>query len=205
MAIVKQYNAELLSASDRDVDIEAISSKVTRQLIHDACVMYHANQRVGTMRTKSRSEVAGTTAKMYRQKGTGRARAGSRRSPVRRGGGHAFAKRPRDFSYSLPKKSLRVAMRMSLRLKIEAGDVVSLQSLDLPELKTKHVVRALRAIGADSKSCLLVTAEVDKNLHRCARNIDGVTVMPVSDVNASHLMRHRVVVFVAGALDMLVG
>ena len=205
MATIAQYNSDLTVAADRNVAVDAIAVKVTQQLVHDACVMYHANQRVGTMRTKSRSEVAGTTAKMYRQKGTGRARAGSRRSPVRRGGGHTFAKRPRDFSYAMPKKSLRVATRMALRLKIEAGEVVVLESLPLPQLKTRHVADALKAIGVGSRSCLIVTDGVDKELYRCARNIERVSVIPAIDLNAAHLLRHRVVVFVAGALDTLVG
>ena len=87
-----------------EIDPTEIAPRINKQLLHDAVVMYQANQRQGTFRTKSRAEVAGSTKKMYRQKGTGNARAGSRRSPVRRGGGHTFAKRPRDFSYSLARR-----------------------------------------------------------------------------------------------------
>lgn len=204
MALIKQYNSDFSPESEVDVDVNAISAKVTKQLIHDACVMYHANRRVGTMRTKSRGEVAGSTAKMYRQKGTGRARAGHRRSPIRRGGGHAFAKRPRDFGYSLPRKALQVATKMSLRLKVEAGDVVVLASLELPELKTRHVASALKRLGLCGRTCLLVTDTVDRGLYRCSRNIPGLTVVPALDLNAELLMRHRVVVLI-GAASKLVG
>ena len=94
MAQLAQLNADMGDAGTVDFDEAGLAPKVTKQLIHDACVMYHANRRVGTVRTKSRADVRGTTQKMYRQKGTGRARAGSRRTNVRTGGGHAFAKRP---------------------------------------------------------------------------------------------------------------
>ena len=103
------YNAAGKQVGKYEIDPSELSPKINKQLLHDAVVMYQANLRQGTFRTKSRGEVSGTTKKMYRQKGTGNARAGSKRSGVRRGGGHIFAKRPRDFSWRMPRKALQSA------------------------------------------------------------------------------------------------
>lgn len=205
MAQITKLNSDLSDAGTVDVDEAAISEKVTKQLIHDACVMYHANRRVGSVRTKSRGEIRGTTAKMYRQKGTGRARAGHRRSPVRRGGGHTFAKRPKDWSYSLPRKALRNATKMALRLKTEAGELRAIGGLDLPEPKTKHVATALKNAGIAGQSCLIVTEGINADLVRAARNIPRVSVLPRTDLNADVVMRHRNVLVFQEALDALTG
>jgi len=154
MAQVSKLNSDLTAAGEVEIDEAQLAAKVTKQLIHDACVMYHANRRVGSVRTKSRAEVRGTRAKMYRQKGTGRARAGHKQSPIRRGGGHAFAKRPKDWSYALPRKALRAATRMALRLKAEAGELSVVDSVDLPEVRTKYVAAALKSGGYQGQSCL---------------------------------------------------
>jgi large subunit ribosomal protein L4 len=108
------YNKSGAEVGKYEIDPAEIAPKVSQQLLHDVVVMYQANRRQGTHRTKDRGEVAGTTKKMYRQKGTGNARAGSRRAPQRRGGGHGFALRPRDYSYRLPKKAVQAATRMAI-------------------------------------------------------------------------------------------
>ncbi|MBI1312610.1 50S ribosomal protein L4 [bacterium] len=203
MAEVPKLNLSLAEAGIVTIDESAVSAKVTKQLVHDACVMYHANRRVGTSRTKSRGEVAGTTAKMYRQKGTGRARAGSRRTPIRRGGGHTFPKRNRDWSYSLPRKALQSATRMALRLKLEAGEVKVLDGIELTEPKTRHVASALKAAGLAGQSCLFVTEGINADLVRAARNIPRVTVLPRTDLNADIVMRHRNILVFADAVEAL--
>ena len=205
MARISQLNPDLTAAGDVEVDEAQLAGKVTKQLIHDACVMYHANRRVGSVRTKSRAEVRGTRAKMYRQKGTGRARAGHKQSPIRRGGGHAFAKRPKDWSYSLPRKALRSAMRMALRLKVEADELCVVQSVDLPEPRTKYIAAALKSGGFAGQSCLFVTEGIDADLVRAARNIPKVTVLPRSDLNADVLMRHRNILVLSDAMSALSG
>lgn len=205
MARIAKLKADLTADGDVEVDEGQLSDKVTRQLVHDACVMYHANRRVGTVRTKSRSEVRGTRAKMYRQKGTGRARAGHKQSPIRRGGGHTFAKRPKDWSYSLPKKSLRAATRMALRLKVEAGELRVVESVDLPEPRTRYVAAALKSGGFEGQRCLFVTEGINEDLVRAARNIPGVSVLPRSDLNADVVMRHRNILVLSDAMPQLVG
>lgn len=205
MAQLVQLNSEMAEAGTVEFDEAALAPKVTKQLVHDACVMYHANRRVGTARTKSRAEVRATTQKMFRQKGTGRARQGSRVQPVRRGGGHAFAKRPKDWSYRLPKKALRSATRMALRMKIEAGEVRVLEGVNLPEPKTKYVAAALKAGGLTGQSCLFVTEGINQELVRSARNIPGVSVLPRTDLNADIILRHRQVLLLKEAMDGLLG
>jgi large subunit ribosomal protein L4 len=203
MAEVSKLNASLAESGTVSIDEAVVAPKVTKQLIHDACVMYHANRRVGTSRTKSRGEVAGTTAKMYRQKGTGRARAGSRRTPVRRGGGHTFPKRTRNWGYSLPRKSLQAATRMAIRLKIEAGELRVLEGLELPEVKTKHVAAALKSGGMAGQSVLFVTEGINADLVRAARNIPRVSVLPRTDLNADVVMRHRNILVFSDAAEAL--
>jgi len=203
MARISKLNSNLTATGEVEIDEARLAAKITKQLIHDACVMYHANRRVGTVRTKSRAEIAGTRAKMYRQKGTGRARAGHKQSPIRRGGGHAFAKRPKDWSYTLPRKALRAATRMALRLKLEAGQLFIVDSLDLPEARTKYVAAALRSGGYLGQSCLFVTEGVNADLVRAARNIPKVSVLPRVDLNADIVMRHRNVLMFSDAVAVL--
>lgn len=203
MTQLAQFNTDFAEDGNVEFDEAAFAPKVTRQLIHDACVMYHANRRVGTVRTKSRAEVKGTTSKLYRQKGTGRARAGSKKSPVRRGGGHAFAKRPKDWSYSLPRKALRTATRMALRLKMEAGEVKVLTGLELPEAKTRHVAAAIKAAGLQGTSCLFVTEGINADLVRAAGNIPRVSILPRADLNADVIMRHKNILIFNDAIEAL--
>ncbi|HEX3869185.1 MAG TPA: 50S ribosomal protein L4, partial [Pirellulales bacterium] len=172
------------------------------QLLHDVVVMYLANQRQGTFRTKSRAEVAGSTKKMYRQKGTGNARAGSRRSGVRRGGGHIFAKRPRDFSYRLPRKAVQLATRMALASKIRDDQVVVIDELSLAAPKTKDMVAILRLLKCEGTT-LIVTAEHDPMVHMSARNIADVCVSSASDLNAWSVLRPKRLLVTREALESI--
>ena len=184
---------------------ELVKGEVSRQLLHDAVVMYEANRRVGTVKTKSRGMVRGSTAKLFRQKGTGRARAGNARTPVRRGGGHAFGKKPRDFGYRLPRKAVRVAARMALLSKFQDGQAVVVDSWGVDAPRTKQVVSALGALGVGGGSVLIATDGVDQNLYKSARNVPGVQVLPASDLNAYSLLRHRSFVVTVSAMDSLLG
>src|SRR5687768_15529908 len=122
MASLTLYNQKGDGIGKYEIDPDEIAPRINKQLLHDVVVMYQSNQRQGSAKTKSRSEVSGTTKKMYRQKGTGNARAGSRRSNIRRGGGRAFAKRPRDWSYRLPRKAVQAATRMAVATRIISGN-----------------------------------------------------------------------------------
>jgi large subunit ribosomal protein L4 len=186
-----------------DIDPAQIAPKISQQLLHDVVVMYQANQRQGTHRTKDRSDVAGTTKKMYRQKGTGNARAGSRRAPQRRGGYHVFALRPRDYSYRLPKKAVQAATRMAIAKKLQSEDVVVIDELSLTEPKTKEIAAILKALGLQGTSTLLATAALDPVVYKSARNIDKVTVSPVAELNALSVLTPRKMLVTKAALDAI--
>ncbi len=184
-------------------DPSELADGINKQLLHDVVVMYEANQRVGTMRTKSRAEVAGNKKKMFKQKGTGRARAGTRRSPVRVGGGHTFAKRPRDFSYRLPKKAIRLATRMALLSKFQDGQAVVLDSLSVDAPKTRVVASLLKAVGLAGKSCLLTIRDHNEVVWKSSRNIAGLSVAPSREINAYSLLKSRHLLVTREALDAL--
>lgn len=186
-----------------EIDPSALAPSINKQLLHDAVVMYQASRRQGTQKTKSRGEVAGTTKKMYRQKGTGNARAGSRRSGIRRGGGHIHALQPRDYSYRLPKKAVQAATRMAIRSKLDSGSVVCVDQLAFAEPRTKEMAEVLRALKLTGQSTLVATAAYDINLYKSARNIDKVTVSPVADLNALSVLQPRRMLVTKAALDAI--
>src|SRR5690606_10989082 len=137
MVSLKTYNRSGDEVGNYEIDPPEIAPRISKQLLHDAVVMYQANLRQGSVKTKSRGQVAGSTRKMYRQKGTGNARAGSRRSGVRRGGGHIRARQPRDWSYRLPRKALQLATRMAVASKVQSGAVVLIDDLSFEAPSTK--------------------------------------------------------------------
>ena len=158
------YNAAGKQVGKYEIDPSELSPKINKQLLHDAVVMYQANLRQGTFRTKSRGEVSGTTKKMYRQKGTGNARAGSKRSGVRRGGGHIFAKRPRDFSWRMPRKALQSATRMALAARLADEEVTLVEGLEFDSPKTSSMVATLNSLGMAGKTVLISSDAHDGNL-----------------------------------------
>jgi large subunit ribosomal protein L4 len=183
-----------------EIDPTALAATINKQLLHDVVVMYQANLRQGTFRSKSRGEVAGTTKKMYRQKGTGHARAGSRRAVQRRGGGHAFAKRPREFRFSIPRKAVQLATRMAIASKITDNQVVVIDELSFATPKTKEFAGILKALKI-SGSVLVTTAALDVNTYKAARNIEGVTVAPASELTALNVLAPRHLLVTKAALD----
>jgi len=180
-----------------------LALSVNKQLLHDVVVMYEANRRVGTVKTRSRGMVRGSTRKLYRQKGTGRARAGASRTPVRRGGGHAFGKVPLDWSYRLPKKAIRLATRMALLSKFLDDQVTVLDQLSLSEPKTRVVADIFDSLGLAETSCLLTVEGHDPLLARSARNLPQVWVTPASGLNAYSLLHQRQLVVTMAALESL--
>src|SRR5688572_27969135 len=197
------YNKSGTEVGKYDIDPAKIAPKISQQLLHDVVVMYQANQRQGTHKTKDRSEVAGTSKKMYRQKGTGNARAGSRRSPLRRGGGHIFALRPRDYSYRLPRKATQVAMRMAIAQRLQNADVVVIDELAMASPKTKDFAAILKALNLMGKSTLVATAGIDQNVVKSARNIAKVSIAPVSDLNALAVLIPKKMLVTKAALDAI--
>lgn len=186
-----------------EFDPAELAPGINKQLLHDVVVMYEANRRQGNSATKSRGMVAGSTKKLFRQKGTGRARMGPKRTPIRRGGGHAFAKKPVDWGYRLPKKAIRLATRMALLSKFQDDQVVVVDSLAVESPKTKPVADMLKALGLGQTTCLLAIEEHDPNVWKSARNIGSLRVSPAADLNAYDLLRQRQLVVTRAALDKL--
>jgi large subunit ribosomal protein L4 len=197
------YNKSGAEVGKYEIDPDALAPKISQQLLHDVVVMYQANVRQGTHHTKDRSEVAGTTKKMYRQKGTGNARAGSRRAPQRRGGYHVFALRPRDYGYRLPRKAVQAATRMAIARKLQSQDVVVIDELAFSEPKTKDMAAILKALNLGGESTLVTTAALDQNVYKSARNIDRVTVSPVEGLNALAVLKPRKMLVTKAALDAI--
>jgi large subunit ribosomal protein L4 len=177
--------------------------RIKKQLLHDAVVMYQANLRQGSHKSKNRSEVTGSTRKLYRQKGTGNARAGMRRSGIRRGGGHIHPVRPRDYSFRLPRKALQLATRMALASKVRDAEMVIIDDLRFDQPKTKDMAAILRHLGCDDASLLIATEGYDQNIHKSARNIPDVAVSPAAELNALSVLSARRLLVTKGALDSL--
>lgn len=203
MASLPVYDMSGKEVGKFELDPSDLAPSINKQLLHDAVVMYQANLRQGTKKTKSRAEVAGSTKKMYRQKGTGNARAGSRRSGIRRGGGHIFALRNRDFSYRLPRKAVRLATRMAVASKVESGSVMVVDGLGCDAPKTKVIAAMLQGMGLAGQTALIATDGYAPMVHKSARNIAGVSVLPASDLNALSVLKPRKVIFCKKALEGL--
>ena len=164
--------------------------------------MYHANKRQGTVRTLARGEVAGSTRKMFRQKGTGNARTGGIRNPIKKGGGHAKQKRPKDWRQAMPKKARRLARDSAILSKIQSNDIRVVNQIALDQPKTKLVAQMFKALGID-RSCLFALAGRDEMLERSARNIDRTTLTTVSQLNAWDILKNRTLLMTKQGLEQL--
>ncbi|OUT59769.1 50S ribosomal protein L4 [Stieleria bergensis] len=200
LSIVNESGAEV---GKYEIDSEAIADRISKQLLHDAVVMYQANARQGSHSAKSRGQVSGTNKKLYRQKGTGNARAGSKRTNVRRGGGVARTIKPRDYSYRLPKKALRLATRMAIRSKIDDGEMVVIDSLSFDAPKTSKMAGILKACGLNATTTLIATDGTDVNVYKSGRNLPGVAVQPVRQLNAISVLRPNRMLITKDALDKI--
>jgi large subunit ribosomal protein L4 len=203
MAILAIHDRTGAEVGKYDIDPASIAPRISKQLIHDAVVMYQNNLRLGTVRTKNRTDVAGTTKKMYRQKGTGNARAGSRRSGVRRGGGHIHAIRPRDWSYRLTKKALQLATRMEIASRIADNEVTLIDQLNFAQPKTSDAAAIIKALKLDGATVLVAVPGYDVNVHKSLRNIADVSVLPVSELNALNILKPRRLLLTTSALDAI--
>jgi large subunit ribosomal protein L4 len=186
-----------------EIDEAEFGGKVNKQLLHDVVLMYLANQRAGTHSTLRRGEVAGSTKKLFRQKGTGNARAGTRRTNKRRGGGTAKGPKPRDYEYHMPKKAVRAATRMALLSKFQDQETVVIDDLGLSEIKTKTVAGILEALKLNDTTCLIATAGRDPVVYKSARNIAGVEVLPAAELNTYAVLRPKRLLLTRAALEEL--
>ena len=189
------------AAGELDVKFEVIANGKGTQAVHDTVVAYAAAQRSGTACTKTVGDVAGTNKKPWRQKGTGRARAGSFRSPLWRGGGVVFGPKPRDFSKKVNKKVRDLALRKALSERLKSGDVVVVDSLNMTSAKTKEFAGVLRNLGLDGNTNLVVVGAADQKALLAARNIAGVELKTGALVNTYDLLKYDKLVFTKAGFE----
>lgn len=199
MPKVAVYNIDGQQVGDMELSDAVFAAPVNEALMHDAVVMYRANQRQGTSDTKTRGEVAGGTKKPWRQKGTGRARVGNNRSPIWRHGGITFGPHPRSYAWAMPKKSRHAALRSALSAKLRDGEFIVVDQLTISEPKTKIVADALKKLNAP-KGALIVAADFDANVYRSARNIPGVAATAARNINVYDVLKHDRVVMTKDAV-----
>jgi large subunit ribosomal protein L4 len=231
MLTVPVYNRAGEKVGEESIDPADFGGEVNKQLLHDVVLMQQANRRVGTVNTRGRSDVAGSGKKLFRQKGTGNARAGAKRTNKRKGGGVAFARRNRDYSYTMPKKAVRLAIRMAILSKFQDGQALVVDGLASADPqakpKTKEVAAVLKAIRRpdlpeaeakpadgetkiaarrrtlDGRTILIGLPANDPVLYRSARNIEGVQVAPVAEFNTYDVLKQRYLVLTREALAAL--
>lgn len=197
-------NASGVATGQITVADEIFARTFNEALVHQIVVAYQAGGRAGTRAQKTRAEVRGGGAKPWRQKGTGRARAGSSRGPIWRGGGVTFAAKPQDHSQKVNKKMYRAAICSIFSELLRQSRLLVVEALDLPEIKTKQMIAQLATMGlADRRRVLLVSEEIDLNLYLSARNLGNVALSDVSGLDPVSLVGADTVVITAGAMQRI--
>ncbi|NLJ86247.1 MAG: 50S ribosomal protein L4 [Firmicutes bacterium] len=190
MPKVAVYDMQGQSVGELELSDKVFAATINESLMHQAVVMYLANQRRGTAATKTRAAVRGGGRKPWRQKGTGRARHGSIRSPIWVGGGVAFGPQPRNYRLSMPKKARRQALRSALSSKVASGELIVLDDLQFNEPKTRNMMGVLRNLEVEGKA-LVVTGDGARNVYLSARNIPGVTTSRAIDLNVYGVLNNN--------------
>lgn len=189
MPKVEVYDANNQKVGEIELSETVFGAEIKPYLLHEVVVWQLAKRRQGNACTKTRHEVAGGGKKPWRQKGTGRARSGSRRSPLWRGGGVAFGPKPRDYGYTVPKKVKKAALRVALSDKLNEQKLIVMRGFDLSQVKTKAFVEVLRRFATDD--ALIVTAEPDVNLEKSSRNVPKIKVLRAEGLNVYDILRHE--------------
>lgn len=198
------YNQEGKEVKKIELDPEVFDGKVNHNLIYQAVLMYRANRRKGLASTKTRGEVSGGGVKPWRQKGTGRARVGSIRSPLWRKGGVVFGPHPRDYSFSLPKKIKLAALKSSLNARLKETNMIILEDLKITNPKTKEGMKILNNLKINRKKSLLLLNEINETIKRCFGNIGFLTFVRGSDVNAYDILKASKLMITEAALNSLI-
>lgn len=200
MPKVALFNQTGSQVGEIELNDSVFGIEPNNHVMFEAVVMQRASLRQGTHKTKIRSEVAGGGRKPWRQKGTGRARQGSIRSPQWRGGGTVFGPVPRSYSYKLPKKVRRLAIKSALSSKVQAENILVLESLAFEAPKTKEFTNVLKGLSVNSKA-LIVTAGLDENVALSARNIPGVTVVAADGISVLDVLNHDKLIMTKAAVE----
>jgi large subunit ribosomal protein L4 len=201
MAVTEVFNTDNKKVGEVELNDALFGLEVKQHLLHDVVKMQLANRRAGTASTKTRSEVRGGGAKPWRQKGTGRARAGTRNSPLWRGGGTIFGPKPKDYSYKLPKKVRKLGLRMALSTRFSESNMMVLDGFDLDEIKTKKFQEVMKKLNIDNG--LIVVPERNENLEKSSRNAQGFKVISSEGLNVYDVLLHHRLVLLQSCLDQL--
>ncbi|MFC2021824.1 50S ribosomal protein L4 [Chloroflexota bacterium] len=196
---VPVYNLAGEEVEKVEISEQVFAVPFNHAVVHQVMVRQQANARQGTASTKTRGEVSGSTRKLFRQKGTGNARAGSIKSPLRRGGGIVFGPKPRSYRQAVPKKMRRLALRCVLSAKVRDKELIILEQLKFDEPRTKEIVRILAALGVDS-SALIVTSEPEENVVKSARNLPRIKTMPASLLNVVDILSRKMLLMTVAAV-----
>jgi large subunit ribosomal protein L4 len=201
MAVCDVVNTSAEKVGEIEVKDEVFGATVNPGVLHEVVCMQRANRRSGNASTKTRGEIRGGGAKPWRQKGTGRARSGSKNSPVWRGGGTTFGPKPRDYSYKLPKKVRRLALRMALSARMDEGNLVIVDEFSMAAPRTKDFVGVMK--NFDFSQCLVVLSADDRNVQLSARNAVGYKVLPVAGLNVYDILKYPRLMLLRSSLDQL--
>ncbi|HBH11912.1 MAG: LSU ribosomal protein L4p (L1e) [Clostridiales bacterium 38_11] len=200
MPKVALYNVSGEQIGDIELSDDIFGIEVNTHVMYEAVKAYLANQRQGTQSAKTRSEVRGGGRKPWRQKGTGRARQGSIRSPQWKGGGVVFAPKPRDYSIRLPKKVRRLALKSAFSSKVESNEIIVLDELNMTSPKTKDMIKVLENLKVGKKTLIVIPGK-DENIYKSARNIPGVKTSAVNTLNVYDILNHNSFVITKDAIS----
>ena len=205
MVSVPVYRYDTGEVGSAEVDESTFGEEIRWRVLRDAVVMYQANRRVGTHSTKTRAEVTGSTRKPWRQKGTGRARAGTKKSPIWRGGGVVFGPKPRDYSYAMPRKALREALRSAILGKLLDGEVALVENLAIAEPKTREMAKVLTGLSVTGSALVVHPGgEGSDAIVKSTRNLSRTRICAAGDLNAYDVVTHERLVLTKEGLDRLI-
>jgi large subunit ribosomal protein L4 len=203
MAVVDVLNSKGEKVSERELPEAVFNIPVKASVLHEVVTMQLACRRSGTASVKHRSDVKGSTRKLFRQKGTGRARRGDIKSPLLKGGGSVFGPDPRSYAYNVPKKIRKLALRMALSSKLQENQLTVLDRFELSQIKTKEFQNVLKALNREN--ALIVTAEKDETLERSSRNLPGAKVLRTEGLNVYDILKYTDIILLASAIDGIEG
>ena len=203
MAVVNVINSKAQKVSQIDLVDAIFNIPVKGSILHEVVTMQLARKRSGSASVKHRSDVKGSGRKLYRQKGTGRARRGDIKSPLLRGGGSTFGPDPRSYAYKVPKKVRRLALKMALSSKLKEEKLVVLDEFELDKIKTREFVKVMNVLN--TKNALIITEKKDKNLELSARNVPNIKVLRVEGLNVYDILKYRNVVLLESSIKSIEG
>lgn len=203
MAVVDIYNCKAEKVSQIELEDDIFNVAVKSNVLHEVVTMQLANRRAGSASVKHRSDVQGSRRKLFRQKGTGRARRGDIKSPLLRGGGSVFGPDPRSYSYKVPKKVRRLALKMALSSKLKEDNIIVLDKFELDKIKTQEFLSVMGLLN--TKNALIITEKENKNLELSSRNVPNVKVLKVEGMNVHDILKYKRLVLLEASIEPIKG